>query len=284
MLRREAQIARLLSILTTYVQIKVYMIPSCPRFEDFAPQRRKLMQRLHSAAWILYHFLETYRDMMIFDHPKHPSSETTRATECHSCNDLVQRLLRIYPEDELIPAYHFYDLVLQHFRQLSRSPSYIGPFERRLRGKGRSLFADADLAQYIILGGIPQLCKLSVMKGTFYQRSDIIWSFLDKVESGITTQVQILVPTKQKRSLAAGMQLHEGLMHSLDPPFQAISRETVSCLPSLERFMGDEWEIRMLEVMGKDEEITSAFGFVQNILAGKTDGKDYLEPVKLFES
>lgn len=287
MIRRKTLIDRILSIIASFVQMKVYMIPSCPRFENFAPYKRRLEQRFHVSAWIIYHFLESFRHMLVFQHPSHPQQSSIRSHDCSHCADFVTDLVRSYPSTEIIPAYHFYGLLLQHLRQLSRAPSYVGTIERRLRGWSRRPPTDPQLAQVIIIGGIPLLSKLSVLKGTYNQRVEIIGSFLDKISSSAATQMRMFVAPKTKRSSSPSVQHirivemsdFASLKAPLEPPFSEISDKTLATLPSLERFVSDDWTVRMYETIGSTDTPASAFGFVQNVLAGKTDGPDYLEPI-----
>ncbi|RVX68442.1 hypothetical protein B0A52_07442 [Exophiala mesophila] len=292
MLRRKAQIEKLIVIIAAFTQIKVYMMPTYPRFDEFAPHRRKLIRRFHSPAWTLYHFLERYRNMLVFQHPHHANSARMRAMECPECTQSVEELIRTYPTLELISTYHFYNLVLEHLRQLSRAPSYVGTIERRLRGWTRQSPTEAHLAQVVILGGIPVLSQLSVLKGTYNQRVEILGSFVDKIGASSTVQRRMVVSTRAKSSSAfsdriktlsvADISEHETLKATLDPPFNHISEKTVKALPSLPLFIAGDWLSIISEVLGPNDQITSTWGFVQNVLARHGDGPDYLEPVSDF--
>jgi hypothetical protein len=285
MIRRKTLIDRMLSIIASFVQMKVYMIPSCPRFQDFSPYKRRIERRFHASAWIIYHFLERFRHMIVFQHPSHGQQPPDRSHDCPQCTDFVNELIRSYHPSEIIPAYHFYGLLLQHLRQLSRAPSYVGTIERRLRGWSRRPPADSQLAQVIIIGGIPLLSRLSVLKGTYNQRVEIIGSFIDKISTSAATQLRIFVAPKNPSSSSSqplriiDLSEFESLKAPLDPPFSNISEKTIAALPSLERFVSDDWAVRMYETIGPNDVPASAFGFVQNILAGKNDGPDYLEPI-----
>lgn len=292
MLRRQAQVDKLIVIIAAFTQIKVYMMPTYPRFDEFAPHRRKLIRRFHSPAWTLYHFLEHYRHMVVFQHPHHANSTKIRAMECPECTQSVEGLIRAYPGPQLISTYHFYDLVLEHLRQLSRAPSYVGTIERRLRGWTRQSPTEAQLAQVVILGGIPVLSQLSVLKGTYNQRVEILGSFVDKVGASSTVQRRMVVSRRTKSSSAssdriqilsvADLSEHESLKASLDPPFTHISEKTVKALPSLPLFIAGDWLSIISEVLEPEDQITSTWGFVQNVLAKCADGPDYLEPVSEF--
>lgn len=225
--------------------------------------------------------------MVVFQHPTHSQQTSNRAHDCSQCAEFVTELVGSYPPTEIIPAYHFYGLLLQHLRQLSRAPSYVGTIERRLRGWTRRSPTDSQLAQVIIFGGIPLLSTLSVLKGSYNSRVEIIGSFIDKVSMSATTQTRIFVAQRTKNpDSSSSKQLRivdmtefESLKASLEPPFSDISEKTVAALPSLERFVSDDWTVKMYETIGPTDTPATAFGFVQNVLAGKSDGPDYLEPI-----
>ncbi|KIX09071.1 uncharacterized protein Z518_00149 [Rhinocladiella mackenziei CBS 650.93] len=325
MIKRQSQIDKMLDVIANFVQMKVYMFPSCPRFRDFTPYKLKLMRRLHLAAWTVYHFLDHYREMLVLEHPNHSQSPSdppsqreehgsgTSSSSCPKCAEFIRSLLPLYPGTEVIPAYHFYDLSRQHLRSLSRAPTYAGSIERRLRGWSRKVPTKADLATFIVLGGIPELCKLSMLKGTYNQRIEVIGAFVDKVSNAatqrrLTGETNTLpvpptsnVPSPENTSISASSFL--SLTTPLLPPFLSISDNTLSSIPGLDQFIvdSDEWIIRMFELVGPEDRIVTAYDFVQNVLAGKgehrsaEDGNeagtkrspsdvDFLAPVKTFGS
>lgn len=313
MLRRQSQVDKMLSVIANFVQMKIYMIPSCPRFENFNPYKLRLMKRLHLAAWTMYHFLDKFRKMLILDHPTHspdtnPQNEG-ESTPCRSCNEFVKELLPNYGI-EIIPAYSFYDLSRQHLRSLSRAPSYAGSIERRLRGWSRKPPTETDLMQFTVFGGVPELCKLSMLKGTYNQRIEMIGSFVDQVSSAAiqtrlaaganrtascpTHPLDSSLPTDGSPSSSSFHNLTDPLL----PPLSSISHAVISGLPQLSQFIvdSDEWIIRMFELVGPEDQILTAFGFVQNILVGKAerlgvtededrpdDRLDFLAPVLGFD-
>lgn len=247
---------------------------------------------MHLAAWTIYHFLERYREMIIYEHPKHlhaqrntPSNqhaghEKQNISSCSSCTELVKSLLSAYPSTEIIPAYHFYDLCRQHLRALSRAPTYAGTIERRLRGWSRKSPTDTDLTQYVIFGGIPELSKLSMLKGSYSSRIEVIGAFNDKVSSAPTTKRMTvgagnIAPGQSSwvdHSPISPASFYD-LTSTLQPPLAAVSYDTLSAVPDLEHFIidSDEWVTRMFELVKPEDQIVSAFGFVQNILAGKRE-------------
>jgi hypothetical protein len=226
----------------------------------------------------------------------------------------IKSILRTYPRTEIISAYHFYDLCQQHLRALSRAPSYTGTLERRLKGRRRQAPTDAQLAQYVILGGIPELCKLSMLKGSYYERIGIIGSFVEGISSAVTSNHSAAerctaasetgIHTPPSDDVTISQASFSDLVKPLLPPFATLTQDTISAVPDLGGFVTDseEWLTRMFELVRPEDQIVSAFGFVQNILAGKAEPRvpgegeaetngttledgdlDYLAPVKGFD-
>lgn len=304
MLRRQAQIDKMLSVTMSFVQMRVYMMPSCPRFSDFRPYRDKLTRRMHLAAWTISHFLEKYRDLLIHVHPhherleensNHPATSPTdeaalpSLSPCPECNEGLKSLLRSYPGTEIIPAYHFYDLCRQHLRALSRAPTYAGTIERRLRGWSRKSPTEADLAIFVIFGGISELSKLSMLKGSYTQRINMIGSFWDRVMLAVSSS-GILDYSPSSSSPSSYAQTadtsDELLPGSLNSTFKNISQDSLLAVPIFDRFISasDEWITRMYEVVRPGDQLATAFGFVQNVLAGKKEPPPGLDTIGGFDS
>lgn len=287
MSRRQAQIDKMLSVTMSFVQMRVYMMPSCPRFSDFRPYKNKLTRRMHLAAWTIYHFLDRYRDLLIHAHPQHERLEednhpaTSPADEpalpslssCPQCNESLKSLLRSYPGTEIIPAYHFYDLCRQHLRALSRAPTYAGTIERRLRGWSRKSPTESDLAIFVIFGGISELSKLSMLKGSYTQRIDIIGSFTDKIMLAVSSSGTVDYSPSSSSSYAQTADTSDESPGSLNSSFKNISQDSLLAVPIFDRFISasDEWITRMFEVVRPGDQLVTAFGFVQNVLAGKQE-------------
>ncbi|OAP64648.1 hypothetical protein AYL99_00620 [Fonsecaea erecta] len=300
MLKRQAQVQRMLHVMINWIQMKVYVIPQFKRCDNFNPYKFRLMRRLHLAAWTIYHFLESYRTMLVTDHPSHstlgsiPSGQDGSNAACPSCVHSVRDLLRTYPGTAIIPAYHFFELCRQHLRALSRAPS-AGII------RSRKPPSEADLVQLVVFGGIPELSRLSLLKGSSNQRIEAIGTFVDRVSSAAIqqrigrkgsppSQSQVSLP-----SSALGTSFDD-LIAPFQPPFPLIHHHTISAIPELEHFIidSDEWVTRMYELVRPGDRIVGAWGFITNILSGKSDDVedpgaesgadsdlDFLAPIKL---
>ena len=249
--------------------MKVYIFPKFKKCDNFSPYKHKMMQRLHLAAWTLYHFLENFRSILTWEHPGHmvrPESAGEGASGgCCWCQQSVKRLLQTYPGTDIISAYHFYELCRQHLYAASRAPS-----AGRLRAKKSP--TDADLVQFMVLGGIPELCKLSLLKGSANQRIEIIAGFVDKVSSAAIQQ-RLRENGSAVSSQTEESSLVEDLVSSLQTPFHLIFHRTISAVPDIDRFIAgtDEWVTQMYARLDPGDQIVSAWGFITNILAGKSE-------------
>ncbi|KIW29213.1 uncharacterized protein PV07_05040 [Cladophialophora immunda] len=304
MLKRQAQVQRMLQVMINWIQMKVYVIPKFKRCDNFNPYKFKLMRRLHLATWTIYHFLESYRAILVTEHACHPrlgstlSGQDNSSGPCPFCVQSVRDLLRTYPGTTIIPAYHFFELCRQHLRALSRAPS-AGPIIR-----SRKPPSEADLVQLVVFGGIPELSKLSLLKGSSNQRIEVIGSFVDRVSSAA---IQQRIGRKGSPSSRSQVSLpssalwssFDDLIAPLQPPLSVIHHHTISAIPELEHFIidSDEWVTRMYELVGPGDQIVNAWGFITNVLSGKSDDiedsgvengadsdLDFLAPVKGFDT
>jgi hypothetical protein len=280
---------------------------------------------MHLAAWTICHFLEKYREMLLTEHPRHPPVQTNisdgsheeNEASCRSCTEFVTSLLRTYPGTEIIAAYHLYGLCREHLRQLSRAPMFAGSIERRFMGRNRKQPSTSDLAQYVVFGGIPALSKLSMLKGSYQERIQVIGTLVDELASAAEANGRGLGPDRSSRHSTSQTPSPEDAtisptsFHQLTSPLllplDSVSRDILSAVPQFDNFIVDseEWVSRMLQLVKPEDQIVSTFGMVQNILAGKPEPKppsrgegeaydhqdggvedgdvDYLAPVKGFE-
>jgi hypothetical protein len=277
--------------------MKVYVLPKFKRCDNFNPYKHRLMRRLQVAAWTMYHFLENHRAILVSEHPSHkarpvPDTEVPDG-RCFWCLQSVRKLLRAYPGMEIVPAYHFYELCRQHLHALSRAPS-----AGRLRAKRPP--SDADLIQFIVLGGVPELSRLSLLKGSSNQRIEVIAKFVDKASSAAIQQ-GIRTNTSSSSCQPDGQSPFDELVAPLQTPFHLIQHSTISALPELEDFVTgtEEWVTQMYLRVYPGDQILSAWGFITNILNGKSEEDigaeerrgpkgadsdlDFLAPLKAFD-
>ncbi|KIW68208.1 hypothetical protein PV04_04169 [Phialophora macrospora] len=268
-LKRQAQVQKMLQVLTNWLQMKVYVLPKFKRCDNFNPYKHRLMRRLQVAAWTMYHFLENHRAILVSEHPSHkarPVPDTVVPDgRCFWCLESVRKLLLAYPGTEIVPAYHFYELCRQHLHALSRAPS-----AGRLRARRSP--SDADLVQFIVLGGVAELSRLSLLKGSSNQRIEVIANFVDKVSSAAIQQ-RIRANASSSSSQTDRQSQFDDLIAPLQTPFHLIHHSTISALPDLQDFITgtEEWVTEMYLRVYSGDQIVSAWGFITNILNGKSE-------------
>jgi len=136
----------------------------------------------------------------------------------------------------------------------------------------------------IVFGGLAQLTRISVLKGTYNQRIEVIASFVDRLDSAATpvpfgpNRLAPGVLQPDSEDSVAGQRRHAVRRHLRSRPPLHPPR----CMP-LYRSSGGGRK-RCSASWARDDEMTSSFGFVQNVLAGKEPGDDVLlRPVIDFE-
>ena len=76
-------------------------------------------------------------------------------------------------------------LLLIHLKQSSRAPSYAGTIERAVRRWSRREAGEEELSAVVLLGGLEVLRKITVLKGTYNSRLEVVRGFLETVEEAV---------------------------------------------------------------------------------------------------
>ncbi len=193
MLHRQAVVDKMVIAVTDFVQYKIYQIKSTSRQRQFAPVRRRMLWRLKTPAFIIYHFLETLRRAVLEPYTVPSSCSSTReplhwwlpersSEICWNCTHLQCRLISTYyPVSDLLSTLQFFRIMLSAFRQKLQPPTYAGSIERRLRGWNREAASDADLTKSILLGGMKEM--LNIMgAGKFIPRLLELKKFVARID------------------------------------------------------------------------------------------------------
>lgn len=179
-LRRKLVISRQMKVLLTFIQTRVYMLKLTRDLEceHFAPYRPGLRQRLYRPVGYLQHLLETIRHLVVRSHPRHLSPNLT-IDLCPTCMSSLKSVIASYPSELLVPIYQVIQLLVQHLRNATRSPSSVTAFERKLRGWSYGPPPEEHMAQLIMLGGIQELGRIDEMQGSYGRRLSIVKSYVD---------------------------------------------------------------------------------------------------------
>lgn len=177
-LRRKLLIKRQLKVLVTFIQTRVYMLKLTRDLEceHFAPYRLGLRKRLYRPVGYLQHLLEAIRHLVLRSHPQHASPDLT-IDLCLTCMSSLKSVIASYPSDLLIPIYHVTQLLIQHLRNATRSPSSVTALERKLRGWGYGPPPEEHMSQLVLLGGVQELSKVDEMQGSYSRRLSVVKAY-----------------------------------------------------------------------------------------------------------
>lgn len=235
--------------LVEFIRMKLYAIRSAPRVEEGGLLQAKLKAQLQKPAWTLQHFLENYRELVIYKHLEHENEHSdSKATisDCVICKQAVWDLVNTYPSDQLIGAYHFYQLALLHLRISTREPSINSSIERKLRRWNRKALSDLDLGMVVIFGGLRELSKISMMRGTYKSRLEIVGEFVDKLTSSAASNDLWLPEVGLDQVRMA--EIDEDMGTTTDAfhvPYNLLTPAQLSSLPELDLFFSPEWSQRI---------------------------------------
>lgn len=237
MLHRQAVVNKMVIAVTDFIQFKIYQIKSASRQKQFAPIRKRMIERFTTPVWIIYHFLETYRKEILssvnspttsissaeswspWSSPRISSSPTNPADIgiCQSCSHLQCSIIAQYPIDHLLPTYQVFKIMLSAFRQKLHPPTYAGSIERRLRGWNRSAASDEDMTKVLILGGMREVYR--IMKGPkFMSRLAEMQRFITRVDGSIPVPLPAAARSASDESKASVARPRAPMMKALDVP------------------------------------------------------------------
>lgn len=179
-LRRRVLLKRQLKVLLTFIQTRVYMLKLTRQLEceHFAPYRPGLRISLYRTLGYVQHLTESIRHLILYSHPSHPSPSIP-INDCPTCTSLHNSVISSYPSHLLVPMYQVLQLLSQHTRTATRSPSSVTAFERKLRGWSYGPPPEEHISQLILLGGFTELCKIDEMQGSYSRRLAVVKSYAD---------------------------------------------------------------------------------------------------------
>jgi hypothetical protein len=235
-LHRQAVVTKMVITVTDFIQFKIYQVKSASRQKQFAPVRKRMIERFTTPAWIIYHFLETYRKEVVssiaspttsissaaswspWSSPQNAPSSTTPADIgiCQSCSHLQCSIIAQYPIDDLLPTYQFFKIMLSAFRQKLQPPTYAGSIERSLRGWNRGAASDGDMTKVLLLGGMREVYR--IMKGPrFMSRLAEMQRFINRIEENISIPAPNSARTVDEPKASAARPL-TAMMRALEVP------------------------------------------------------------------
>jgi hypothetical protein len=120
---------------------------------DFEPQHRRMKLRLMPLLFTIFHFFEKYREL----HLQHLlSNGVPLRLQAFTLNPLERQVMSMYDDQTLLRVHEIFPLVLSSFSRRLRPPSYVGRFERSMRGYLKDKPADEIYATILLIGGLRQ--------------------------------------------------------------------------------------------------------------------------------
>lgn len=140
---------------------------------EFMPQHKRMRRRLVPLIFIIFHFYERYREL----HVQHlMEGKTPLVHQAFTINPIERAVMNSYDDDTLLRAHQVYPLVVSSFTRRLRPPSYVGRFERSIKGYLRDKPADDVYAAILAVGGLHQAEKFWHMKGYNARRAAVdVW-------------------------------------------------------------------------------------------------------------
>ncbi|KAI0206439.1 F-box domain-containing protein [Astrocystis sublimbata] len=156
-------VASKLSILISErVTKEIFLRTTEAQRQDFAPQYERMRRRLIPLLFTIFHFFETYRTLHL-EYIKEYGHGL--AQEPYTVNPIELKVLSMYDDQTLLRVHQVFPLVVSSFCRRLRPPSYVGSFERSIRGYLRDKPEDEVYVAALCVGGLRQVERFWEVKG-----------------------------------------------------------------------------------------------------------------------
>ncbi|KAI2616554.1 hypothetical protein GGR54DRAFT_631684 [Hypoxylon sp. NC1633] len=137
---------------------------------EFEPQYERMRRRLIPLLFTIFHFFETYRTLHV-EYIKEHGHGLSR--EPYTLNPIEQKIMSMYDDQTLLRVHQVFPLVVSSFCRRLRPPSYVGRFERSLRGYLKDRPPDEVYVTAMCVGGLRQVERFWEIKGYNLRRGAI---------------------------------------------------------------------------------------------------------------
>lgn len=263
--------------------------------EHFGPYRPGLRDRLYAPIGYVQHFLENIGHLILRSHPQHFSPNLT-IDLCPTCISSLKSMIQTYPPELLVPIYQVIQLLLQHFRTATRSPSSVTAFERKLRGWGYGPPPEEHVSQLFFLGGIQEVCKIDEMQGSYSRRLNVVKSFADTLAEATrinsiafpdiynTKSDPVMAPSKaagriskdkyagDSRTAVEARADDQSIIRSLGVNLGILTDSMLASVPRVESFLAGPNTLLARHILKEklvdhERELASPYGFVTRLMA-----------------
>ncbi|CAK7269209.1 hypothetical protein SEPCBS119000_003453 [Sporothrix epigloea] len=166
--------AKLSSFICQWVTKEIFLRTTETQKLEFAPQNERMRRRLIPLLFTIFHFFETYRArhlQYIIDH----NGKGLRFTP-YTINPIEADIMKTYDDRTLLQVHQVFPLVIASFCRRLRPPSYVGRFEKSIRGYLKDKPADDVHVAALCIGGLRQVERFWEIKGYNIRRNAVdVW-------------------------------------------------------------------------------------------------------------
>ncbi|KAI0447049.1 F-box domain-containing protein [Xylaria telfairii] len=164
-------VASKLSILISErVTKEIFLRTTDAQRNEFAPQYERMRRRLVPLLFTIFHFFETYRTLHLEYIKEHGHGLTL---EPYTLNPIELKVMNMYDDQTLLKVHQVFPLVVSSFCRRLRPPSYVGSFERSIRGYLRDKPEDEVYVTALCVGGLRQVERFWEVKGYNKRRAAV---------------------------------------------------------------------------------------------------------------
>ncbi|CAK7273729.1 hypothetical protein SEPCBS57363_005800 [Sporothrix epigloea] len=166
--------AKLSSFICQWVTKEIFLRTTEAQKLEFAPQNERMRRRLIPLLFTIFHFFEMYRArhlQYIIDH----NGRGLRSTP-YTLNPIEAEIMNMYDDRTLLQVHQVFPLVIASFCRRLRPPSYVGRFEKSIRGYLKDKPADDVHVAALCIGGLRQVERFWEIKGYNVRRNAVdVW-------------------------------------------------------------------------------------------------------------
>lgn len=155
--------AKLSYLMCEWVTKEIFLRTTKPQRQEFAPQHERMRRRLIPLLFTIFHFFETYRKLHL-EHIHQNGGYGLHRTP-YTSNPIELKIMGMYDDKTLLRVHQVFPLVISSFCRQLRPPTYVGRFERSLRGYLREKPPDEVHVAVLCLGGLRQVERLWETRG-----------------------------------------------------------------------------------------------------------------------
>ncbi|KAK5628482.1 hypothetical protein RRF57_004197 [Xylaria bambusicola] len=182
--------SKLSFLISERVTKEIFLRTTEAQRSEFAPQYERMRRRLVPLLFTIFHFFEMYRTLHLEYIKEHGHG---LRLEPYTLNPIELKVMNMYDDQTLLKVHQVFPLVISSFCRRLRPPSYVGRFERSIRGYLRDKPEDEVYVTALCVGGLRRVERFWEVKGYNTRRAAV-----DHWYQSVTTEPVEHIP-KQRR-------------------------------------------------------------------------------------